>query len=207
MSAVRGAFQVPLILLCRLYDKGGCFVSNSYAAAGTFEGKRIRTGHYQMSTVSYEAAARSSASNHSTLDSHGLRRLLQSSPQTELPDGIHSRAINRRLELSESRAYKCALSILGAYKLTGHFPTELEILLRDLGVLDKVRYEIEPKAPLSDLRHVTFRPNDNVHADRFREIMRLVNDQIGFDATLSWWARLFRYTRRKFLPDYPVSLA
>jgi len=145
-----------------------------------------------MSTVSYESAARSSVSIHSTLDSDRLRRLLQSSPQTELPDGIHSRAISQRLELSESRAYDCVLSILGAYKLTGHFPTELEIVLRDLGFLDKVTCEIEPKSPLSDLRHVTFRPNDNVRADRFREMMRLVNGQIGFDATLSMWARLFR---------------
>ncbi len=117
---------------------------------------------------------------------------MQSAVRAELLVGTHSRDISQTLELSESRAYDSALAILGAYKLTGHFPTELEIVLRDLGVLDKITYEIEPKSPLSDLRHVVFRPNDNVHADRFREIMRLINGRVGFDATLPWWVRLFR---------------
>jgi len=145
-----------------------------------------------MSTVPYDSAARSPVLFHSTLDSDGLRRLPQFAPQTGLQEDAHGRNISERLELSESRAYDSALSILGAYKLTGNFATELEIVLRDLGILDKITYEIEPRAPLSDLHHVTFRPNDNVHADRFREIMRLVNGRIGFDATLSWWERLFR---------------
>ena len=96
------------------------------------------------------------------------------------------------LDLSVSRAYNSALEILGAYKLTGHFPTELQIVLNDLGVLDKVTYEIEPKSPLSDSRHVVFRPNDNVHLDRFSEIMRSIERRIGFNATLPWWVRLFR---------------
>jgi hypothetical protein len=96
------------------------------------------------------------------------------------------------LELSELRAYDCALAILGAYKLTGHFATELEIVLRDLGIIDKVTYEIEPKSPLSDLRRVTFRPTATVHPDKFQEIMGLVNKRIGYDATLPWWVRLFR---------------
>lgn len=96
------------------------------------------------------------------------------------------------LDLSELRTYDCAVAILRAYKLTGNFVTELEIVLRDLGVIDKVTYQIEPKSPLSDQRRVTFRPTATVHADRFQEIIWLVNKQIGFDATLPWWARLFR---------------
>jgi hypothetical protein len=104
----------------------------------------------------------------------------------------YDRDISHTLDLSESRTYDCALEILGAYKLTGNFPTELQIVLRELGVLDKLTYEIEPKSPLSDSRHVAFRPNDDVHADRFREIMRSIENRIGSNATLSWWVRLFR---------------
>jgi hypothetical protein len=109
------------------------------------------------------------------------------SPSAPLQTGVA-----HTLELSQSRTYDAALEILGAYKLTGNFPIGLEIVLQDLGVLDKVTYEIEPKSPLSDSRHVNFRPTAKVHADRFREIMGLVNKRIGFDATLPWWARLFR---------------
>jgi hypothetical protein len=104
----------------------------------------------------------------------------------------YDRDISHTLDLSESRTYDCALEILGAYKLTGNFPTELQIVLRELGVLDKLTYEIEPKSPLSDSRHVAFRPNDDVHADRFREIMRSIENRIGSNATLSWWVKLFR---------------
>ena len=104
----------------------------------------------------------------------------------------YDRNISHTLDLSQSRAYDAALEILGAYKLTGNFPVELQIVLNDLGVLDKVTYEIEPKFPLSDSRHVVFRPNDNVHMDRFSEIMRSIESRIGFHATLPWWVRLFR---------------
>src|SRR5277367_5022706 len=106
-----------------------------------------------MSTVPYDSAARSPVSIYLTLDSDRLCRLPQLTPQTGLQEDMHGRDISERLELSESRAYDSALSILGAYKLTGNFPTELEIMLRDLGVFDKVTYEIEPRSPLSDLRH------------------------------------------------------
>jgi hypothetical protein len=96
------------------------------------------------------------------------------------------------LELSEARAYDCALDILGAHKLTGNFPVDLQIVLKDLGVLDKINYEIEPKSPLSDRRHVVFHPNDNVHMDSFSEITHSIKSRIGFDATLPWWMRMFR---------------
>jgi hypothetical protein len=112
--------------------------------------------------------------------------------QSHLKMSIEGRDIYDALELSEARAYDCALEILGAYKLTGNFPIDLKIVLKDLGVLDKITYEIEPKSPLSDRRNVIFRPNDNVHMDRFSEITRSIDRRIGFDATLPWWVRLFR---------------
>lgn len=103
-----------------------------------------------------------------------------------------ARDISQTLDLSELRTYDAALETLGAYKLTGHFPTELEIVLKDLRVLDKVTFEIKPKSPLSDCRRVEFRPTDKVHRDRFVEIMRTVKKRIGADSTQSWWVRLFQ---------------
>jgi len=103
-----------------------------------------------------------------------------------------ARDISQTLDLSELRTYDAALETLGAYKLTGHFPTELEIVLKDLRILDKVTFEIKPKSPLSDCRHVEFRPTDKVHRDRFVEIMRTVKKRIGADSTQSWWVRLFQ---------------
>ena len=102
------------------------------------------------------------------------------------------RNISQTLELSESRTYDAALETLGAYKLTGNFPTELEIVLKDLRVLDKVTFDIKPKSPLSDCRHVEFRPTDKVHRDRFAEIMRTIEKRIGADSTQPWWIRLFQ---------------
>jgi hypothetical protein len=103
-----------------------------------------------------------------------------------------SRNLSQTLELSELRTYDAALETLGAYKLTGHFPTELEIVLKDLRVLDKVTFDIKPKSPLSDCRHVEFRPTDKVHGDRFIEVMRTVKKRIGAYSTQSWWVRLFQ---------------
>src|SRR5580704_11126778 len=103
-----------------------------------------------------------------------------------------ARNISQTLELSELRTYDAALETLGAYKLTGHFPTELEIVLKDLRVLDKVTFDIKPKSPLSDCRHVEFRPTDKVHGDRFIEAMRTVQKRIGAYSAQSWWVRLFQ---------------
>jgi hypothetical protein len=108
------------------------------------------------------------------------------------PSAADARNIGRTLELSELRTYDAALETLGAYKLTGHFPTELEIVLKDLRVLDKVTFDIRPKAPLSDCRHVEFRPTDKVHRDRFVEIMRTIEKRIGVGSAQSWWMRLFQ---------------
>jgi hypothetical protein len=108
------------------------------------------------------------------------------------PLAANSRDISHTLELSEVRTYDAALETLGAYKLTGHFPTELEIVLKDLRVLDEVTFDIKPKSPLSDCRHVEFRPTDKIHRGRFVEIMRTVRKRIGADSTQSWWVRLFQ---------------
>jgi len=105
-----------------------------------------------------------------------------------------ARALSRRLDLSAARAHDAALDILGAYKLTGNFHINLEIVLQDLGVLDKVRHEIERETPLpfhSDCRHVVFRPGAGVHMDSFAEITRSIAGRIGFDPELPWWGRLF----------------
>lgn len=96
------------------------------------------------------------------------------------------------LELSESRTYDAALETLGAYKLTGNFPTELEIVLRDMRVLDMVTFEIKPKTTLSDCRQVEFRPALKARSHTFFEIMRLVKNRIGSEANGSWWVRLFQ---------------
>ena len=108
------------------------------------------------------------------------------------PRAADSRNLSQTLELSELRTYDAALETLGAYKLTGHFPTELEIVLKDLRVLDKVTFDIKPKSPLSDCRHVEFRPTDKVHGDRFIEVMQTVKKRIGAYSTQSWWVRLFQ---------------
>jgi hypothetical protein len=105
---------------------------------------------------------------------------------------LDPRNVGQTLELSESRTYDAALETLGAYKLTGNFPATLEIVLKNLRVLDKVSFEIMPKTLLSDTRHVQFRPTDNVHLDRFADIVRSVKNRIGADPTRPWWVRLFQ---------------
>ena len=144
-----------------------------------------------MSVFAHDFVTNSPIHVHATFDSDRSRHVPKSAAQALLPESLF-RDVSQTLDLSESRTYNSALDILQAYKLTGHFPTELEIVLRGLGVLDKITYEIRPKSPLSDLRQVAFHPNDNVHAYRFHKIMHAVEGRIGFDATPSWWARLFR---------------
>jgi hypothetical protein len=110
------------------------------------------------------------------------------------PPSTRFSSLSRRLDLSAARAHDAALDILGAYKLTGNFHINLEIVLQDLGVLDKVRHEIERETPLpfhSDCRHVVFRPGAGVHMDSFAEITRSIAGRIGFDPELPWWGRLF----------------
>ena len=106
--------------------------------------------------------------------------------------------IEQALDLSELRAYDCALDILGAYKLTDNFHVNFEIVLKDIGVAADVTFEIEPKSRLgfhSDCRRVVFRRNANVGADRFTAIMRSIKERIGFDARQTWWVDLFHNWR------------
>jgi len=98
------------------------------------------------------------------------------------------------LDLSKSRAHDAVLDILRAYKLTGNFHINLEIVLKDIGVFDKVTYQIERNPKLSyfqDCRHVVFKPNENVPTDVFGDIIKSIEARIGFESPS--WARLFRW--------------
>jgi len=86
------------------------------------------------------------------------------------------------LDLSKSRAHDAVLDILRAHKLTGNFHVNLEIVLKDIGVFDKVTYLIDSAPKLSylrDCRHVVFKPNENVPTDTFAEIMKSIKARIG----------------------------
>jgi hypothetical protein len=107
---------------------------------------------------------------------------------------IADRSIEHALDLSESRAYDCVLEILEAHKLTGNFHVNLEIILKHLGALDDVSFEIEPRSYLAhhpNCRHVAFTPKPGVHAERFTEILQSLKARIGFDPARSWWRRVF----------------
>src|SRR5260370_15714874 len=96
------------------------------------------------------------------------------------------------LDLSKSRAHDAVLDILRAYKLTGNFHVNLEIVLKDIGVFDKGTYQIERNPTLSycqDCRHVVFKSNENVPNDMFGEITRSIKARLGFDPPRS--LRLF----------------
>jgi hypothetical protein len=93
------------------------------------------------------------------------------------------------LALSVSRTYDSALEILRAYKLTGNFHINLEIVLKDMDASDKVTFEVEPQRTyLADCRHVLFRPTENVRMGQFSEILSSIKSRIGFDATRTRWA-------------------
>jgi hypothetical protein len=97
---------------------------------------------------------------------------------------------SRTLELSESRTYDRALETLGAYKLTGNFPTELEIVLRDMRALGKVTFEIKPKLRWSDCRQVEFRPKAEIRNDHFDDIMRHIKNELGSIEQKPFWTKL-----------------
>ncbi len=88
------------------------------------------------------------------------------------------------LDLSKSRAYDAALEILGAYKLTGNFYVNLEIVLGALGARNKVTFDVHPSTTLyhPDCRHVEFRAHASVPPDRFEEIVRSVKARLAFEA-------------------------
>ena len=112
----------------------------------------------------------------------------------ERPEPVTTRSASSscRLELSKWRAHDAALAILDAYKLTGNFHINIEIVLKDLGASEEVTFEIEPKSTLScpDRRYVVFRPTENICIERFDEIMDAIRARIGFNAAAPWWVRL-----------------
>jgi hypothetical protein len=113
--------------------------------------------------------------------------------QSELPT-TRSSSLSYALDLSKWRANDAVLDILSAYKLTGNFHVNLEIVLKDMGVFDIVTYQIEQNPKLScspDCRHVVFKPNENIPNDMFGEVIKSIKARIGFDAP--WWVRLFRW--------------
>jgi hypothetical protein len=86
------------------------------------------------------------------------------------------------LDLSKSRACDATLEILRAYKLTGDFHVNLEIVLKSLGVFDKVTFKVEPTAALPyhpDCRHVVFRPNADLPIIAFNGIIRAGDRHAG----------------------------
>jgi hypothetical protein len=86
------------------------------------------------------------------------------------------------LDLSKSRAYDAALEILGAYKLTGNFYVNLEIVLAALGARDEVTFEVQPGVSRHpDIRHVEFRAKANVSPDRFNEIIGSMRARLAPD--------------------------
>ena len=76
--------------------------------------------------------------------------------------------------------YDAALEITRAYKLTGNFPVDPEIVLEGLGALGKVAVEDRSLLLLlSDRRHVAFRAADNVNANEFAAIVHTIKRRLG----------------------------
>ncbi len=96
------------------------------------------------------------------------------------------------LDLSRSRTHDAALEIFRAYKLTGNFHSNLEAVLKDMGVLDMATYRIEPNPALAfpDCRHVMFTFYGNVQGHKFDDIISSIKAKIGFEAP--WWGRMLR---------------
>jgi hypothetical protein len=89
------------------------------------------------------------------------------------------------LDLSKSRAYDASLEILGAYKLTGNFYVNLEIVLGALGARNEVTFDVQPAARLPyhpDCRRVELRAKPNVSPHRFDEIVQSVKARLAFEA-------------------------
>ena len=100
---------------------------------------------------------------------------------------MNSVRLEQTLDVSESRAYDCALDILHAYKLSGNFSINLQIVLDDLGASADIAFVIEPKRFCSDRRRVVFQPRDDVDADTFSAMIRSIKDRIGVEAQQPRW--------------------
>jgi hypothetical protein len=117
---------------------------------------------------------------------------IESLPTSRRKQNTGDPVCSRTLELSEYRTYDRALETLGAYKLTGNFPTELEIVLRDMRALTMLTFEIEPKSGRSDCRRVEFRPKSNIRQQQFDDIMRHIEIELGVtEPSNAFWTRLF----------------
>jgi hypothetical protein len=116
--------------------------------------------------------------------------------------------LGQALDISESRAYDCALDILRAYKLSGNFPINLQIVLKDLGALADIEFVIEPKRFYSDRRRVVFRPRDNVNTDTFSAMMRSIKDRIGFESQQARWISRGQTSivKRTFMLLYEIAV-
>lgn len=103
------------------------------------------------------------------------------------------------LALSKSRAHDFALEFRRAYKLTGNFHVNLEILLEHLDAQREVAFEVEPKSWLSrypDCRRVEFRANGSIQHDRFVEVLTSIEKRIGFIVKQPWWETCLRRVTR-----------
>jgi hypothetical protein len=120
-------------------------------------------------------------------DIHRYRRRIRAKHCVGVPSNSatlrSSETVAQTLDLSAAQAYDCALSILGAYKLTGNFHTNLELVLRDIGAFDKVTFEIKTGDRLlclTDCRRVLFRSRENVHIGQFRDIICSIKNRLEF---------------------------
>jgi hypothetical protein len=104
-----------------------------------------------------------------------------------------SSSFSQTVKLSASRTYDRALEALGAYKLTGNFPAELEIALKDMRVFDRLTFDIKPKPTLSDCREVEFRPRLRIREQSFEDAIRRIEGELGtVGKETPFWTRLFR---------------
>jgi hypothetical protein len=101
------------------------------------------------------------------------------------------------LEISQSRVYDYALNVLHAYKLSGNFTADLEIVLKDLGLFDEVTFTIKPKSFLSDCRHVEFLPKAELQRARFRQIVHAIESCVGYEPDSSVWTRMFQTAQHR----------
>jgi hypothetical protein len=101
-------------------------------------------------------------------------------------------SLSRGLYLSRLGTHEAALDILKAHKLSGNFHANLDAVLLDMGVFDKLTYRIEPSPVLAypDRRHVAFKPNENVPDEVFDGIINSIKARMGFEEP--WWGRLCR---------------
>jgi hypothetical protein len=85
--------------------------------------------------------------------------------------------------------------------LSGNFHANLDAVLKDMGIFDKLAYRTEPTPVLAypDRRQVVFRPNDNVPREMFDAIIDSIKVRIGFEDP--WWGRHFQQIKHGITED------